>query len=204
MGGNLTKSQHKKYIRFLSVTGVLGCFSALISDIIGIIIVEKHNPLRDTISQLAHGKYAYIQDIGLSLFGVGVIATSIALFIFDYTKVRLKLGASFLILMAIGVISLAELNDLIGEPGTTIHLVAVGFIAICCFVSMILWMSKFRQVSQKWYQWHVTIGTSIVILLAMFKFVPEAYEGAYERLLAIILVGWFLLCNYYLFKLNKL
>ncbi|MHA7056193.1 DUF998 domain-containing protein [Aquimarina sp. M1] len=188
----------------MSIIGGLGCFAVLISDIIGVIVVEKHNPLRNTISQLAHGKYAYIQDIGLSLFGIGVIATSVALFIFDHTKVKLKVGSLFLILMAIGVISLAELNNLIGEPGTIIHLVAVGFIAICYFVSMILWISKFRQVSQKWYQGHVIVGTSIIILLAMFKFVPEAYEGAYERLLAIILVGWFLLCNYYLFNLNKL
>ena len=44
----------------------------IITDVIGIMLVDDHNPISDTISALAIEKYAWVQDIGLELYAVAL------------------------------------------------------------------------------------------------------------------------------------
>lgn len=60
-------------MKYGGIALILVNFSVAAADIVGILVVEDHNPIRETISQLAEGKYAYIQDIGITLFGLGYI-----------------------------------------------------------------------------------------------------------------------------------
>lgn len=75
------ENDRKKYIKFGGIFLIEGYLSVIIADIVGILIYEDHNPVRQTISQLAHGKYASIQDIGLVLLGLGIVAGAISLYL---------------------------------------------------------------------------------------------------------------------------
>ncbi|KAI9132270.1 hypothetical protein [Acaryochloris sp. CCMEE 5410] len=72
--------QSSKLSLICGFVGLVGCFAALLTDIIGTIVVQKHNPISETISSLAIGKAAWIQDSGLDLFAAGLIACAIALY----------------------------------------------------------------------------------------------------------------------------
>lgn len=69
-----------KIYRICSLIGFFGCLSVIAGDIIGIALHEKHDPISDTISMLAIGKYGWIQDWGLDIFAAGYLAIATGLF----------------------------------------------------------------------------------------------------------------------------
>ncbi|MEL6383500.1 MAG: hypothetical protein AAFQ89_13825 [Cyanobacteria bacterium J06626_18] len=50
------------------------------TNLIGAVVVDEHNLIRETISALAIEKFAWIQDMGLDFFAAGLIACAIALY----------------------------------------------------------------------------------------------------------------------------
>ena len=69
---NQDKTSKSRLLQVCGYIGLFGCIAAVVTDIIGIIVVEKHNPISETISALAITKYAWIQDLGLNLFALGL------------------------------------------------------------------------------------------------------------------------------------
>ena len=64
----------KKFIyKTCGVIGILGCVAVLATDLIGIALHEAHNPIKNTISMLAIGKYGWIQDLGLDILAIGFL-----------------------------------------------------------------------------------------------------------------------------------
>lgn len=178
------------YIRFGGFAAIVGCVFAVLLDILAIAIYEDHNPIRQTISQLAHGKYAYIQDIGLLFLGIGCIFGGIALYHLKSSKSSIKLGGLALLLMGLCIGVLAEFNDIVGKPGTTLHFLFATTIGILFLVFAICFGLGTRKVNEKWYHQSIFVSTIFLLGALAFLWIAPAYQGLYKRCLALVMFGW--------------
>lgn len=184
------------------IIGIFGCFSAIFTDIVGIILVENHNPISETISALAIKKYAWIQDTGLVLYAVAMMACAIALYAWNLGKTRWKIGTFLLGLLGIDVVLIALHNQYAGREGVgaSIHIQCVYALAILFTALTLLLSFGLRRIGRNWYRY--SIGTTIVwtVLAPIFFFVPTNIDGAYERFISLITLAWVAAMSWLLIK----
>ena len=137
---NQDKSSNKLSL-VCGIIGIFGCISVIIADIIGIIVVEKHNPISETISALAITKSAWIQDTGLNLYAAAMIACAIGLYAWNLEGVRWKIAAVLLGLLGIDIILIAEHNQYAGRPGVG---AAIHIYCVYAFTSK-FWLASSRS-----------------------------------------------------------
>ena len=131
------KSSDSKLSLICGVIGMFGCLAVILTDVVGIILVDRHNPISDTISALAIEKYAWVQDIGLDLYAVAIIACASGLYAWNLDGTKWKIGTILLFLLGIDIVLIAEHNQYAGREGVgaSIHIqcvYALGF-TICSF-----------------------------------------------------------------------
>ena len=190
---NITKTNSRDRVSLICGTiGLLGCLSAIISDIIGIIVVEKHNPISETISALAITKMAWIQDLGLNLFAFGIVACAIGLSRWRFPKFKWKIGCLLLFLLGIDIVFIASHNQYAGREGigASIHLQLVIALAVLFTLICILLASGLRKAGRNWYRYSMATGIFWLVLSPIFFIVPTRVDGAYERFLALIMIAW--------------
>ena len=187
------------------IIGIFGCFSVIIANIIGVIVVENHNPISETISALAITKYAWIQDLGLNLYAAAMIACAIALYGWNLSGLRWKIAAVLLGLLGIDVILIAEHNQYAGRPGVgaSIHIQCVYALAVLFAAITLLLSFGLRRVGRNWYRY--SMGTAIVwtVLAPIFFFVPTNIDGAYERFISLITISWVAAISWLLIKKGR-
>jgi hypothetical protein len=175
------------------VIGLIGSFAAVIANFVGIIVVEEHNPISETISKLAIGEYAWIQDVGLDFYAAGVVACAVGLYAWNLSKIRWKLGALCLVSLGVIVILIAEHNQYAGQPennGQAIHRQLVYAFGILFALSTLLFAFGLRRVGQNWYRFSMGMTIGWVLLAPVFYYVPTAWDGAYERFLGLLVFSW--------------
>lgn len=187
------------------VIGIIGCFAAIASNIIGVIVVEDHNPISQTISALAIEKYAWIQDIGLDMFATGLIACALGLYVWNLNGIRWKIGNFLLLLLGIDIYIIAEHNKYAGRPGVgaNIHIYCVYALGLLFTALTLLLAFGLRKVGRNWYRF--SIGTSIfwIVLAPIFFFVPTNIDGAYERFISLIMITWVAAISWLLIKKGR-
>lgn len=198
-----SQRERSKLSWLCGLVGLVGCVAAIVTDIIGSIVVHKHNPISDTISSLAIEKAAWIQDTGLDLFAAGLIACAIALYAWRLGKLKWKAGTAMLVLLGVDILLIAEHNKYAGRPdvtGAAIHIYCVYALGILFTLAPLLLAFGLCKVSRKWYQ--LSLGTAIAwgILSPIFFFIPTNWDGAYERFLALIMIGWVAAISLLLFQ----
>lgn len=190
---------------FCGAIGILGCLSVIVANIIGIIVVENHNPISETISALAITKYAWIQDLGLDLYAVAMFACAIALLRWNLGDWRWKTSSILLVLLGIDVILIAEHNQYAGREGigASIHIQCVYALAVLFAAVTLLLSFGLRKVGRNWYRY--SMGTAIVwiVLAPIFFFVPTNIDGAYERFISLITIFWVATISWLLIKKGR-
>ena len=174
------------------ILGLIGCVGVVIGQIAGVILVEKHNPISETISKLAIGKYAWVQDVGLDLYAVAVIAIGVGLYAWNLGGLKWKIGSLLLVVLGVDVILIAEHNQYADRPGygTAIHIYLVYAFGLLFALSAFLTAFGLRKIHQHWY--YFNLGTTIawLIFAPIFFFVPTGWDGLYERLLGVFILVW--------------
>ncbi|MGF1495276.1 MAG: DUF998 domain-containing protein [Elainellaceae cyanobacterium] len=172
--------------------GILGCLVAVGTNLAGIILVERHDPISETISKLAIGKYAWVQDLGLDFFAVALFATAVGLYRWQLGKLKWKIGTALLVLLGIDVILIAEHNQYANRAGVgaSIHIQCVYALGLLFALSTLILAFGLRKLGRKWYRF--SLGTSIfwTVMGPIFFFVPTSWDGAFERFVALIMVTW--------------
>ena len=186
------KSSGSQVSLICGIIGIFGCLAAIVTDIIGIVVVEKHNPISETISTLAITKSAWIQDLGLTLFAFGTIACAIALSRWKITKAKWKIGTLLLFLLGIDIILIAQHNKYAGREGVgaAIHLQCVIAMAILFTLTAILLASGLRKADRIWYRYSMATAIFWLVLAPIFFIMPTQVDGAYERFIAMIMIFW--------------
>ena len=194
-----------KLLLVCGIIGIFGCLSVIIANIIGIIVVESHNPITETISALAITKHAWIQDLGLDLYAAAMIACAVGLYAWNLGGLRWKTAAVLLGLLGVDVILIAEHNQYAGRPGVgaAIHIYCVYALAILFAATSLLLSFGLRKVGRNWYRY--SMGTAIIwtVLAPIFFFVPTSIDGAYERFISLITISWVAAISWLLIKRGR-
>lgn len=186
-------AHHTRLLFGCSLVGLLGCAAVVAADLLGIAVVEKHDPISETISNLAAGRYGWIQDTGLVCFAAGTLAIAVALFAWNFGHARWNAAAFLLVLLAIDTLLIAYYNRHAGEntPSGTAHQYATyGLFALVVLAPWLI-AADLRTLSFVWYGYSIATSLLWLILGPTFMYlVPTTWDGALERFLGTVLVLW--------------
>lgn len=189
--------------KITGIVGLLGCFAVLLTDIIGIIVNEKHNPIDDTISMLAIGPNGWIQDLGIDFFAAGFIALAIGLYAWKKDGTRWLIGLGILVLIGADLFMIAEHNQYAGDKEDTLHRKLVWIMAgLFLFINMLLYpgLQQLKPYLKKLCYW---VGGLWLVFAFVFPLIPDSIEGAYERIVCVLLVVWPAAVSYELYQLGR-
>lgn len=179
----------------------MGCVAVIAGDIIGIAVHEKHDPISDTISMLAIGKYGWIQDWGLDLLAVGFLAVATGLYTWKRKGIKWIISLIILVLISVDLVLIAEHNQYAGKPGYTIHRELVYILAGLFLILNILISFKLKSLKPFLKRFSLWIAALWLILAPLLPLIPDSWDGAYERLVSTLIVVWLAVISYHLFKL---
>ena len=156
------------------------------------LLVENYSPISETISALAVGAGSWLLDLGLWTFAAGCVALGLGM-------LGLRLGgrawalAAYAVMMlgpVVGVIAL--FNEYAGQKnaGANIHLNAVYALGILVTAAALLVVPSLRRLDTRLARRGFIFGIAWVILGPLFFIVPDGWNGGYERVLALMLLGW--------------
>lgn len=183
--------------------GLLGCISVIVTDIIGIIVVDNHNPISETISSLAITEYAWIQDSGLDLFAAAFAACAVGLFSLNLGGWKWQTGTSMLLLLAIDIFLIAEHNKYAGREdvvGAAIHIYCVYALGILFSLAPFLLSFGLRKLRGNRHLYSLGTAITWAVLAPIFFFIPNGWDGAYERALSLIVIAWVAVISWMLVK----
>lgn len=195
---------NKKLLLVCGLVGLFGCISVVVTDLIGIIVVDGYNPIAQTISDLAINRKAWIQDIGLNLFAASFAACAIGLFSLNLGGWKWKAGASILLMLAVDILVISEYDKYadLDSFGSTVHFTCVCILGVLFTVSPMLLSFRLHKISRGWQlssRWTAIVWA---VLSPIFFFTPNGWNGLYERLLSLIVIVWVALISWLLVQIG--
>lgn len=172
---------------------LLSCVLVVAADFIGWAIVEKHNPISETISKLAIGNYAWVMDWGLNLFAAGIIAVAVGMFRWNFGNKKWKLASGLLVLTATSILVISEYDQYRGFDGfgADVHYGACYALFGFVFVSAVCLGFDLQAIGRCYSRLTFAFAALWLIGCPLFMFAaPDSIDGAVERGLAIALVSW--------------
>ncbi|MGJ3262258.1 MAG: DUF998 domain-containing protein [Salinarimonas sp.] len=168
------------------------CASVLIvTDVVGSAVVPGYDPVGDSISDLAAGRLAWIQDAGLVTFAIGLAALAWGLSRIADGRAWLA-GVLCLALVALDVATIA-VHDEYGdrEPGGLVfHLELVYALGFLFALTTLLLAPGLYRASRAWGRFDAGVCAAWIVLAPIFFFVPTRWDGLYERAIAAIVLAW--------------
>lgn len=194
--------QKSTIYKICGTIGIFGCVVVIAANLIGILVHEKHDPISDTISMLAIGKYGWIQDWGIIILALGYLALAVGLYTWKRKGFKWIISLIILVLISADLVLIAEHNQYLGRPGTNIHLELVYLLAGLFLLLTIL--ISFDLIYLKTYlkKFSLWIASLWLVSAPLLQLIPDNLDGAYERLVCILFVVWPAVVSYHLFKLS--
>ncbi|GMN04059.1 hypothetical protein MTsPCn3_27900 [Erythrobacter sp. MTPC3] len=165
-------------------------------DFIGTGLSDQVGMIRDTISDLAASKRESIvdeiADIGIYAFVVGVIATTYGLLRWRIDRLDWKIGSWLLVVVAICLALIAGYEAYTTGDGPVIHYRLVYVLGVAFPLTVLMTAGQFWEINKSLGIVLYAGGVLWAILGPLLFLVPTAYDGAYERMLAGMMLGWFI------------
>jgi len=176
---------------------IAGCLIAVVMDFVGLGLSDRIGMIRDTISNLAAaegGSWADdIADIGLYAFVAAVLATTAGLARWRIDRLDWKLGAVMLVTVAVCVTLIAGYEAYTTGKGPMIHYKLVYVLGAAFPLAVLLTAGQFWCIDKR-LGIALYAGGALWAALAPLLFVVQTgWDGAYERLLAALMLGWFII-----------
>ena len=179
---------------------MLGCAGVIITDIVGIALHEKHDPISDTISMLAIGKYGWIQDWGLDILAFGFLALAVGLFIWKSSGIKWIISLIIIVLISIDLVMIAEHNQYAGRPGYSIHMPLVYTLAGLFLILTIIISFDLQNLRAFLKRFSLWIAGLWLVLAPLLPLMPDSVDGAYERFTCSLITIWLSVVSYQLFQ----
>lgn len=182
----------ERFARAAGMFGLISCMAVVVANIAGLMIYEAHDPISETISALAAGRYGWIQDTGLVLFAIGWVGGAAALYRWSLGGSRWTAAVALMLALGVDLILIALYNEYgdTDAKGAVIHMYCTYALAV--LFALIPWLlsTGLGRLSRRWAR--LGAGTSIawVVLAPLYLGVPTSWNGAYERFLGMIIVAW--------------
>jgi hypothetical protein len=175
---------------------IAGCVIAVVMDLVGLGLSDRIGMIRDTISNLAansrNNAIDLIADLGLYAFVASVVAVAAGLLRWRIERLDWKLGIVCLALVAVCVALIAGYEAYATGNGPQIHYKLVYVLGAAFPLAVLLTAGQFRHYSQP-LGIALYAGGALWAAMAPFLFVvPTGWDGAYERLLAALMLSWFI------------
>ena len=185
--------------------GLFGCISVVLTDIIGTLVVDGYNPIKQTISNLAINEKAWIQDIGLNLFAASFAACGLGFWIMDLDGTRWKIGSTLLFLLAIDILVISERDTYadLSSFGSTLHLICVVILGVLFILAP--WLTAFglKRISRRYYIYSLATAGFWGVTSFVFFLIPTRWDGGYERFLSLIVIAWVASVSWLLLKQGR-
>lgn len=192
--------QKSTVYKICGALGIIGCVAVIAADLTGIAVHEKHDPISDTISMLAIGKYGWIQDWGLDILALGYLALAIGLYTWKRKGTRWIMSLIIIVLISIDLVLIAEHNQYAGRPGHNIHRELVYVLAGLFLMLNILISFDLKSLKSFLKKFSLWTASLWLIFAPFLPLIPDTWNGAYERLICTLLVVWPAVTSYQLFK----
>jgi len=192
-----------RFYQVCGAVGIAGSLASVLTDLIGIIVVDSYNPVSQTISNLAIGDYAWIQDVGLNLYGISLMICAIALWRWNLGDWRWRLGSVLLFVLGGDIIVISEHDQYAHLPdsaGKSLHLYAVYALGLIFSVVCFLLSHGLRKLGRKWRRFSQITAVVWIIFAPPFFKIPTGIDGLYERFAAAILLGWTIVVSWLIFR----
>ncbi|MEE4199254.1 DUF998 domain-containing protein [Erythrobacter sp.] len=184
--------------RILGGLAIAGCLIAIVMDFVGLGLSERVGMARDTISDLAAAKPQRdtpiddLVDAGLFAFVGGVLATTAGLLRWRIERLDWKAGAFFLVVVAISVALVAGYEAYTTGDGPVIHRALVYTLGLAFPLTVLLTAGQFYEISKVLGVALYALGIVWLIMGPGLFVVPTAWDGGYERVLAALMLTWFI------------
>jgi hypothetical protein len=182
------------FLRFCALMAVLGVVTIIAGNIAGSLVVPGHDPVADTISDLAAGRFEIIQDIALYGFAAGIIALALALANLHTRDVSWTIGVLALVAISALVIVIGARNEY-GDndsDGVVIHIYLVYGLGVLMAVAPFALAGGLGRIGRGFGVLSRLFGVAWCLSAPVFFFLPTGIDGAYERGLGVLASAWLL------------
>ncbi|MCB8835836.1 DUF998 domain-containing protein [Aurantimonas sp. VKM B-3413] len=188
----VTGGDHDRIAAICGIIGFVGAVAAVLTDLIAMFIVDRYSPISETISALAVGQAAWIQDCGLYAFAIACASCGVGYFRWWQGGYAWPAAGGLLILLGVDVGVIAYFNQYAGTTnvGADIHSNATYVLAAMFLLATLLSGPGLRRIRRSFGRFTVVLGVAWLILAPVFLLVPTGWDGAYERFLGLMLVVW--------------
>lgn len=199
------RQQNSQLLLICGLVGLVGCVSVLVTDFIGIVVVDGYNPIAQTISALAITEKAWIQDTGLNLFAVAFASCAVGLFSIKLGGWKWQAGVSLLLLLAVDILLISEHDKYAGREGVgaAIHIYCVYALGPLFTLAPLLISFGLKKISRGWHLFSLWIAIAWAILSPIYFFIPNGWDGAYERFVSLIMIMWVALISWLLVQKGR-
>ena len=200
-------------IRHLAMVGVAGPLLFATGVVVAGAMTPGYSHLSEPVSQLAaFGQpYPAIQMAGFVVFGLGMVATGVALWQTLRTGTAARVGEILLIVAGVNMILTGLFRADPMEQETlsvsgTVHVVTASVVFLSLIAGFLVMSRAFRK-SQRWAalaSFSFVAGLAAFVFLAAYSFAFEAqpdWIGLWQRLLAATLATWFVVVTRRLLRL---
>jgi hypothetical protein len=182
--------------------GLAGGVALMVAVVVGGMLVPDYNWISDTISDAAAGEWEIVTDVGLYCYAGALIACAVGAAHAHLDRTRWSVGVFCLTLLALCVTIIANRNEY-GDgdnEGVVMHIYFVVALGVLFAVAP-LTMAKGAAAAGPWFGRAFTVlGVVWIVLAPPFFFLPTGIDGAYERGLGAIAIGWTSLLSWILLR----
>ncbi len=191
-----------KHCRLLSLAGIIGPI-AFIGIMLSLDIIQWETlPFLQTISDLVHGAFGWLQTLAFVLIGVFFIIFVIKLYSITRSKISSITGSSFFGITSVGFLMIAAFPSEIGNIGLSIqglvHNSIAGIISASFIIGCLAFAHHFRKDPHWKPYWIFTMLTVLLCLTFAISWgvAPESeIKAVNERLLLISGFIWMLVIS---------
>lgn len=194
-----------RIMRCSAVAATLGGLLFIATDIAAIALAKSYSLVSGTISALAVGRYAWVQDVGIDAFAVSFVALALGLLYWRPVRQWVWLcSVMFLVLSGIATFLIAQ-HHVYGPytPAMPIHAELVAVLFITTALALIGVARNTKRAHSGVRLLTLLFGIPFCVLGVPYFFMPERIEGAYERFLVALVLMWTLGISYFLLRLSR-
>lgn len=184
---------------------IVGCILFVGSIFIADFIVPNHDPLADTISDLAAGRYEFIVDMGLYAFSASLISIALLAAHVHLGGKRWSVGVIGFALFGLIVFLIGARNEYgdSDDEGIVIHIYLVYAIGLLMTVLPLLMMEGAGRVRAYYPKVFGAVTVLWTVCAPVFFFLPDGIDGIYERYLGAISLFYVCLMAHLFLRLDQ-
>ena len=179
-------------LRICGTVGIIAGVFPIAADVVSWLLADGYNPVAQSVSALAVGPSSWLIDLGLWSFVLACLTVAVGLWTWMSDERLANATAAALILVGVCVGVVARVNQYAGtdNPNANVHLWAVCLLGASFALTSFLAAQALGRHSPGLARFSLGIAIAWVVICPIYWFFTDAWSGAVERLLALLMVGW--------------